>query len=120
MSVVVVALHTFECSKCNYFLYHLETVLACFSGSDDEDVKTKRKRAKKEAKRNAKQSAEAQEAVGAEVRCALLASPQKIATQKKTHEILLSTKWVNRQNNSEGVWFSIKVLNAVIWSISVG
>lgn len=40
-----------------------------FSGSDeDEDSKTKRKRAKKEAKRNAKSNAEAQEAVGAEVR----------------------------------------------------
>lgn len=39
------------------------------SGSDeDEDSKTKRKRAKKEAKRDAKSNAEAQEAVGAEVR----------------------------------------------------
>ena len=41
------------------------------SGSDeDEDSKTKRKRAKKEAKRDAKNNAKAQEAVGAEVRCA--------------------------------------------------
>ena len=35
--------------------------------SDDEDAKTKRKRAKKDDKRNAKSNAAAQEAVGAEV-----------------------------------------------------
>lgn len=39
----------------------------CFD-SDDEDAKTKRKRAKKEAKRDAKSNAAAQQAVGAEVR----------------------------------------------------
>lgn len=49
----------------------LSIVCVYISGSDeDEDSKTKRKRAKKEAKRDAKNNAKAQEAVGAEVRCA--------------------------------------------------
>ncbi|CAM9201057.1 unnamed protein product, partial [Laminaria digitata] len=39
-----------------------------FEDSDDEDAKTKRKRAKKEAKRDAKSNAAAQQAVGAEMK----------------------------------------------------
>lgn len=49
-------------------LGHCDCLVRAATGSDDEDSKVKRKRAKKEAKRDAKHNAEAQKAVGAKVR----------------------------------------------------
>lgn len=57
---------------CSMIVLCIKRLVCAPVASDDEDAKTKRKRANKEAKRDAKSNAAAQQAVGAEVRDGVL------------------------------------------------